>query len=372
MPGKSILILGASARAAAFSAARAGLTPHWIDRYGDSDLRERFRGRGLAAADYPRGLIAAARDVPDMPFLVTGAMENHLDVLEVLAAERRLLGNDAGVCRAVRAPAAVHDCLSRAGLPVPAVTGRAAGGGTWVRKPVNSAGGKDLSLCGGDAAAGAGEYLQEFIEGRSLSAVFVADGRHARLAGVTRQLVGKAAFHAGRFAYCGSLGPLALTASEERQWGDIGQALAETFRLRGLFGVDAVQRGETVYPVEINPRYTASVEVVEAGTGLALIADHMRACDGELPVSAVRRRSVHGKCHLFAPEQLVVQADLLTLPMPCELDSVTLADVPAPGTLIAAGHPVLTLLTEGRDQLECLRRLTEAAPAILKRVRGEG
>jgi len=372
MSANSILILGASARAAAFSAARAGCAPYWIDRYGDSDLCESFPGRSLGAADYPQGLIAAARDVPDMPFLITGAMENHLDVLEALAAERRLLGNDAAICRAVRTPAAVYDCLSRSGLAVPAVTGRAPGGGNWVCKPLHSAGGKDISLCGGDAAAGAGEYLQEFIEGRSLSAVFLADGRHARLAGVTRQLVGKAAFHAGRFAYCGSLGPLELTASEERQWSDIGLALAETFRIRGLFGVDAVQRGGSIYPVEINPRYTASVEVVEAGTGLALIAEHLRACSGELPAPAVRRRSVHGKCHLFAPERLVVQADLLTLPMPCELDTVTLADVPAPGTAIAAGHPVLTLLVEGRDQLECLQRLTDAAPAILKRVRGEG
>jgi len=371
MPGKSILILGASARAAAFSAARADLAPHWIDRYGDSDLRERFPGCSLDAAHYPQGLIAAARDVPDMPFLITGAMENHLDVLEVLGAERRLLGNDAGICRAVRDPAAVYACLSRAGLPAPAVSVRAPGGGNWVRKPLHSAGGKDVSHCGGDAAAGAGEYLQEYIEGRSLSAVFVADGRNARLAGVTRQLVGKAAFHAGRFVYCGSLGPLLLTASEERQWGDIGLALAETFHLRGLFGVDAVQRGESIYPVEINPRYTASVEVVEAGTGAALLAQHVRACGGEPIPPAAARRGVHGKCHLFAPERLIVQTDLLTLPMPCEMDAVTLADVPAPGTVIAAGHPVMTLLVEGCDQLECLRRLTEAAPAILKRVMGE-
>ena len=371
MAAEPILIIGASVRAAAFSAARAGFAPYWLDQYGDADLRERFPGLAVAAGDYPRGLAEAAGRLPSMPFMVTGAMENHLAVLDALAARRPLLGNDSAVCRAVRDPFALQRCLAAAGLPGPAVTSAPAEDGDWLCKPLLGAGGKGIAVYASGGPVPPGCYLQEFIQGRHLSAVFVGDGQRAWLAGVTRQLLGKAAFYAAPFAYCGSLGPLALDAAEAEQWRAVGNAVAAAFGLRGLFGVDAVQRGEAIYPVEVNPRYTASVEVIEAGTGLALIDQHVRASRGELSPPVVRHRGVYGKCHLFAPARFTVQVDLLTLPMPCEMDEVTLADVPAPGTVIAAGHPVATLLAGGRDQRECLRLLTQGAATVLERVNGE-
>lgn len=373
MTPQAILIIGASARAAAFSAARAGYVPHWLDQFGDLDLRERFQGQAVAAGEYPLGLPGLAQRLPPMPFLITGAMENHLPVLEKLAARRPLLGNDSAVCAAVRDPVAVARCLAGAGLHVPAVVTDAApaAGGRWLAKSRRSAGGQGVALQEGDGPPPPHTYLQEYIEGRNLSAVFVGDGRRAWLAGVTRQLVGKSAFHAARFAYCGSLGPLRLPAADRSQWRDIGTALAAAFGLRGLFGVDAVQRGEAIFPVEVNPRYTASVEVIEAGTGLALLSHHVGACKGEGSEPEIRFQGMYGKCHVFAPQRLRVQTDLLTAPMPCEAPGVTLADVPPPGTVIEAGRPLLTLLAQGRDQLDCLGKLTQGAAAVLQRVRGE-
>lgn len=365
-----MLIIGASARAAAFSAARAGYVPHWLDQFGDLDLRERFQGQAVAAGEYPQGLPGLARRLAPMPFLVTGAMENHLTVLDALAAERPLLGNDSAVCAAVRDPVAVSRCLAGAGLHAPAVVTDTAppAGGRWLAKSRRSAGGQGVALHG-DGPQPPHAYLQEYIEGRNLSAVFVGDGRRAWLAGVTRQLVGKSAFHAARFAYCGSLGPLHLSAAERSQWRDIGTTLAAAFGLRGLFGVDAVQRGEAIYPVEVNPRYTASVEVIEAGTGMALIEHHVGACKGEGSEPEIRIKGLYGKCHVFAPQRLCVQTDLLTAPMPCQTPGVSLADVSPPGTVIEAGRPLLTLLAQGRDQLDCLGRLTDAAATLLQRVR---
>ena len=48
----------------------------------------------------------------------------------------------------------------------------------------------------------------------------------------------------------------------------LGTVLAQAFRLVGLFGVDGVLDAERFWPVEVNPRYTASVEVLEGATGL--------------------------------------------------------------------------------------------------------
>ena len=56
--------------------------------------------------------------------------------------------------------------------------------------------------------------------------------------------------------------------------------MAEQFELLGLFGIDFMLDGEDVWTLEVNPRYTASVEVVERFTGLSAISLHAEACTG--------------------------------------------------------------------------------------------
>lgn len=360
-----LLIVGASARAAAFSAARAGFSPFWIDEFGDADLAENFPGVKVPPANYPGAIPDAARTLPAMPFLYTGAMENHRQVLESLSRERELLGNSAEICRAVRDPFLLQACLRDAGLGFASVTSEPpANKNGWLCKPLNGSGG--LGIRFSDGAAPVGHYLQTFISGRSVAAVFVGDGRGAQLAGVTRQLVGKPVFHAERFAYCGSIGPLSLSTAEEKEWHRIGDTLAGVFGLRGLFGVDAVQNPAGIIPLEVNPRYSASVEVIEASTDRPLITCHVAACRDRLRMPEPVGSGLHGKAYLFAPHRLRVSGDLRVAPMPCELDAVTLADIPVPGTDIESGAPVLSLHARGRDQAECLRLLSGKAAAIIE------
>src|SRR5206468_8888687 len=73
----SVLILGASARAAAFSARRAGLAPWCADLFADADLRRLCPVRRIDVADYPAGLVTALADAPPGPVLYTGALENY-------------------------------------------------------------------------------------------------------------------------------------------------------------------------------------------------------------------------------------------------------------------------------------------------------
>ena len=53
----NLVILGASTRAAAFSALRANLRPWCIDLFGDMDLRGRCPVQTIAPEDYPGGLV---------------------------------------------------------------------------------------------------------------------------------------------------------------------------------------------------------------------------------------------------------------------------------------------------------------------------
>ena len=100
----------------------------------------------------------------------------------------------------------------------------------------------------------------------------------------TRQLIGEDWTAARGFRYAGSIGPLVLDKPVHAVWQHVGSTLAAAYGLVGLFGVDAIVDGDRVWPVEVNPRYPASTEIVEQALEIHAIDDHIAACrDGALP-----------------------------------------------------------------------------------------
>lgn len=359
MSDNPLIIVGASARAAAFSAHRAGYTPYWLDQFGDKDLRQRFRGNVIS--DYPQAAVELISGAPDAPFLFTGAMENHPGVLERLCAQRKLLGNPKPACVRVRDPAVLYRALRRNDIACPEI--RLAGSAAedrydWLIKPLRSAGGIGTGYYDGQPVDER-HYLQEYLEGESISAVFVGSQGHCHLLGVTRQLVGLPGFHAGEFSYCGSIGPLELDDAAYRQWRRIGEVIAGEFKLMGLFGVDAVKRRGSIYPVEVNPRYTASVEVLEQAFGYQAVKFHCDACNNRLPGSDEREPgNLVGKAILFAPVDFIFTRSVQ--------DGFTVADIPARGTAIRQGQPVLTVIMTGNSISSIGESLKRAAHSIYK------
>src|SRR5207253_1175133 len=139
-----LLILGVSARAAAWSALRAGLSPSAADLFADRDLAAVAPCVRVGPNSYPRGLLAAAEALPAGPWLYTGALENHPDLVDDLAGRRPLWGNSGPVLRAARDPLAVAAAVRAAGLPAPEVRLDPAGltrDGSWLCKARASSGG---------------------------------------------------------------------------------------------------------------------------------------------------------------------------------------------------------------------------------------
>jgi predicted ATP-grasp superfamily ATP-dependent carboligase len=373
------LILGASARAAASSARRAGLKPIAVDLFADRDLREIGPAQRIAAASYPEGVADAADAVPVAPWIYTGALENHPELVDRIARHRPLWGNDAPTLRAVRDPFAVAATLRQAGVRCPAVRADPKGlplDGSWLVKPLASAGGRGIVPLGkGDAGAVSPLcYYQERIAGTSLSALFVAGRGDATLAGVTRQCIGR---RDSPFAYTGSLGPWPISPRVRARIEAIGRALAAGFGLVGLVGVDLILREGMPWPVEVNPRYTASVEVLELALGHSLLADHARACDPDAAARSVpitprpcSRPSVVGKSIVFAPtrcrfpgsdDPVATADDAFAIPR--------VADVPDAGTCFEVGEPVLTLIAGGRSMAACRLRLERRRARWVRRLR---
>ena len=274
-PG-NLILFGASTRAAAFSALRAGLRPWCADLFADADLQARCPAMRLPAA-YPNGFLDwIGADLPG-PWMYTGGLENRPWLIERMARRRPLWGNNCPVLLNARNPAFVRAAVRAAGLPAPAVHWyfrRPPTAGRWLVKPVWGLGDPIHFWTAADAADSPSllVYLQEFLEGESQAAVYCGDGKSARLLGVSRQLVGEPWLHAAPFRYCGSIGPLRLEPNARRALEKLGAVLARSCGLRGLFGVDGVLHNAAFWPVEVNPRYTASVEVLEYAGGLSAMA----------------------------------------------------------------------------------------------------
>jgi len=145
-------------------------------------------------------------------------------------------------------------------------------------------------------------------------------------------------------------------------------ALARRFALVGLLGVDFVLADGRPWVVEVNPRYTASVELFEYASRRPLMRDHVRACvDREVEAEEIRGGEAVGKRVIYAGRRLTFPE---IAPPSIEDDFLTpdFADVPHPGAVIEAGEPVLTVLARAETPEECVARLDRAEAAWVDRL----
>lgn len=350
---QSIVIFGASTRAAAFSALRAGLQPWCADLFGDVDLGQRCPCEVLDHANYPNGFLDIERRAPPGPWMYTGALENRPDLIRELAGRRPLWGNDAETLAVVRSPVRVQALLTAQGIPCPVVqTTRAKldRHRRWLVKPWRSAGGAHIRFVDEKGAPRRRVYFQEFVEGLPCAAIYLGDGRHSELIGVTEQLVGESWLNAAPFHYCGSIGPLALDEAQRQAFVRLGEALAAGSGLRGIFGIDCILRDGVPWPVEINPRYTSSVEVLEYAIGCSVL----RAA-GFIPDKARAQRIV-GKAIVFARQAFVFPSEgPWQRPARPLSEMPAYADIPRAGSRILRGQPILTLFAQA-DSMAAFRQ----------------
>ncbi|HSG71131.1 MAG TPA: ATP-grasp domain-containing protein, partial [Planctomycetaceae bacterium] len=236
-----ILIVGASVRATAQSARRAGFAPLAIDLFADVDLQEIAQTR--RSERYPDDLPILASELPDAPFLYTGALENSPEILKELQSVRPLWGNGEEQLRLVRDPLWVQEVLSQAGFPsvptrrTPPVRSETQ---CWLRKPLASAAGLGIDF-DSTASRTTDVYWQRFIPGVPISTLYIADDRNCQMIGTARQWVGWPEFPVGPFQFCGAIVPARISVAIRRDLELIGTRFAELAGLRGLFGIDLIQ-----------------------------------------------------------------------------------------------------------------------------------
>lgn len=354
--------------------------PLAADLFGDVDLVLKAITRKVE--DYPAGVLSETKHFPNAPWMYTGAMENYPEVIDPLSRERRLLGNDTSVLSGVRNPAHVATVLTDRSLPSPEVftpDDLRPVRGDWLCKPLKSSGGLRITKCEWNSASDPrpgivdGCYFQEFVEGVSHGAVFVGDTKRAVLLGVTQQFTDLDWLGSQGVVYQGSFGPVELPDSSMAQLQQIGSCLAERFGLVGLFGIDFVLQGDEVWTVEVNPRYTATVEILEQALALNAITMHVQACtEGVLGAPRPQKSAPTqiGKVIKCAAEDLIVTPQAVEFAVDFNRNRTwpTYADIPFPDSHIRAGQPIASVLATGKSQQELEHKLRRAWNAFQQRL----
>jgi predicted ATP-grasp superfamily ATP-dependent carboligase len=340
---RPLLVVSASGRALAQSAARSGLPVVVLDLFNDLDVRalasaSRSVAAGSGKFDSRRLLAAASLLCPPdrCAGLVYGSgFEGRTRLLGQLASGRQLFGNSPDTVAKLKDPVHFFALLDSLGFAHPETRlDPPANVSGWLVKRTGGAGGSHVKPATLRHRARPGRYFQKARSGRTLSVLFAADGRNARAIGINEQWTAGIA-QCAPYCYGGAVGGVVLTGSVQARIDTMLDKLVCTTRLIGLNGLDFILDADGVPCVlEINPRPTATLDLYDADVRDGLMALHLRACRGELPDPWQPKRS-RAHAIVYATEGWRVPSRM-RWPAWC-------TDIPEAGSHVPAGAPVCSV-----------------------------
>lgn len=369
-----LLIIARSGRALAASARRAGYACDVIDQFADADtqaLAEFCRAvPRLDRACLEPLLNEWRRQAPgDGMILPVGGIEADSGLSAWLENYAPVAANRGAVIETVKQPQVLARLLNELDIRHPQI--RLPGRdtlpkrGDWLVKQEAADGGAHVRAWAPGVRLATGEYLQLRGQGESMSVLFLADGHDARFVGANRCL------HAKQQSGCKDDYRFAGAIREPlpaRLQLPITRSLAALVRatgLRGLCGVDLlVDAAGGFQIIEINPRPPATFDLHEHVCGPSLVAAHIKACQGRLPMDWPAPYDDH------AGKRVVYVETSLRIPTaPIWPDWVH--DRPLAGQRLEAGAPLCTIMACEATPAACRARLDARYIELTKIIRNK-
>ncbi len=356
--GPDIAVVAVSGRALAAAAQRAGLRPIVFDLFGDEDtlaLAQRFvrlRDGGGLSLDPDNVASSLAAHLPNsVPIVLGSGLEDQPGLVETMSARWALLGNARRTLTWLKSPSAFAELLTDLRVPHPRLFARAAPAGIRaVAKRAGASGGSHVRFA--ETVSGGERYLQEFVPGRAVSALFFGNGRNARLVGFSEQWCAPTPDMPFRFG--GAAGPLRLDPALEAEIGHALDAITGATGLVGMASADLIVDSERWWLIEINPRPGATLDLFDRAPLPPLLRLHRAACAGDLPDLPLTTSDTFGGAQgaaiLYADRPVVIGAE----PLPDWT-----ADRPAAGIRIPTGAPVCTVFAAGPTLSDARAMLAE-------------
>ncbi|MEO1205991.1 MAG: ATP-grasp domain-containing protein [Pseudomonadota bacterium] len=376
MSHKPVLIAGFSGRALAQSARRAGFTPYVFDAYGDEDTAEAasknisdpkilstgFRAKPTIAA---LSILKDATGDPNPPLVLGAGFEQSPKLIAALEAQFDVRGCSAKTVATVKDPKSFFGILHDQGIAYPATLtdqhieakpehDNDAGEPrdpekTWLSKRIGGMGGLHIDVIEPDTPLASRHYAQERLSGLSISATALAADGHQAFA-FTQSWIKPTGDMP--FRYGGVVGSVSPDIELETHLVDTMTALVKTFELRGMVSFDFIVREGEAFLLEINPRPTAALDVLDDARG-TLFKAHLAATAGD-GATAINFLQSDWSPTTKAAAYLYADAGPLTIPQVAWPTWV--CDRPRQGNTIAHHAPILTVISDGDTPAAAAKR----------------
>ena len=357
-----MLIAALSGRALAAAARRSGYAPLVADLFDDLDTRAlaaaSVQTRGCLSRGFGRAALLESLDrlaaIRAPEGIVYGSgFEDRPALLRAVASRHPLLGNPPEVVARVKDPDRLAALCEQLGIPHPGPSRVADDNAASLIKRAGASGGTHIVPARRGQVAPTRHYTQRRLDGTPVSALFLADGRHAMLLGITRQWTDPTPAHPYR--YGGAVRPAPIAERWRDGIAGIVSRLTEATGLVGLNSADFILGSDGLRLLEINPRPGATLDVFEDPDG-RLFALHVEACRGHLPDQPPRFVGAAASAVVYAPCPLRVPAEMAWPDWA--------ADRQRPGR-VRANAPLCSVLAEAADPAAAERLVRERGTAIL-------
>ena len=387
-------VVGFSARAAAQSAKRQGFEVVAVDLCADRDLLADCRAHyRLDDPNWPEVLNS---DYPDASLLLTGGMEHRSKWVDRCHMDSDRAGATGAQLRSMRTLANWEEWAASSELGWPRTVSaenlisfsmESMRSSKWLVKNLESGGGMaTIDFEGYGLPQNLDSiYLQQRMPGETIGVTFLSSQFSSTFIGATSSWPPESNATDKRYVYRGSYGPIPLSKSNIDK---LQRFAAITGRESGLLGVwqaDFLLHEGELTLLEINPRWSASMDLLDIVLDMRLVEKHDTSVRGMMTSSAMDQlASRTSKAALSSPEhmlgKLIVYADQpciignrqsefwwskkWNMDLSCELDRCRFADIPTSGSSIPAGGPILTVMASGSGRESILIALESAAADV--------
>jgi uncharacterized protein len=372
----TIAIIGFSVRAAAQCATRQGLKVIAVDMCGDRDLIEACEDHcRLDDPNWPERLVKLA---PTAPLLLAGGMENRIALIDQCHKLAPRLGAAGTQIKSLRQLENWERWARSSGIQWPRTARNASEFAafversdqcTWLLKSTQSCGGMGIQelctleamryLASVEASQSQVNYIQERLPGVSIGVTFLSSEFGSVVIGATVAWQDKELDVP--YKYTGSYGPIGLSQPNMDRLESFAELAQRDSQIKGLWQADFLIHDGELTLLEINPRWSASMDILNDCLGLPLVRLHVDCLGCTLneatlhEIEAGRRLAptprLLGKRIIYADRPFVVTSEQSEYwwskrwiaDSNWKGSKVGFADIPFAGMELRAGDPVLTI-----------------------------
>ncbi|MBN2733594.1 MAG: ATP-grasp domain-containing protein [Methanomicrobiaceae archaeon] len=355
---KKVLVAGFSTRHVARSAYNAGYEVFAVDNFCDNDLIEITK------------LCTSFEEIAEIPGIVDKLNEKeNFDIIvstsgaEDIITKKDICGTDPKIASFFLNKKNIQNFFESNNIPVPKIAEDGqypviikpcCGAGGWKNKKAENISDENewTKLWPGEP------YIRQVpVEGIPCSVSCIADGSNARAVSFNEQFI-RGGTGEKSYGFSGAVTPFNHPLEDEII--KTAETAAALSGCKGSVGIDFIAGDNKFWAIEINPRFQATMDIVELSYGINIFSAHVDACKGILP-PVYEKKTEHYTARkvIFADRDITVKEDLGKLYQ-------DIADIPQTGTSIEEGSAFLSVYGKGSTRESALESLDKTIRNIVR------